>query len=332
MRRALTNWFQALYFERLRIYKPHQPPPIDNCDQRMTEDIKNVSDAFLPLFHTFLFQPVFIVYYMNQASLELNWAPYPIIGHFLLTFILHRFFMNPTLRYSAAREKTDADFRFTHMMASNHAEAIAITGGGLVIKKDADEKFEKSMIVQKRLNIIGTFREGVSSLCGYTNSFWAYCIILASAAAGKSFEGLDHSEVTSKVSRMSYILLEVFMKFNSFNTLCTFIPNKSASAFRLIEMTRRLEDTTDLTDEPKGNEMQEILVTNPVSAAFAAAVAKRRPSASGSETVFVNFDNVDLYCPNEQLLVYGFNLRIWPGQNTIIYGPSGNAVISIYRN
>lgn len=341
LRRVLTDWFQSLYFERLRITSPQQAPLIDNwykahiisflyssgSDQRMTEDIKEVSKAFINIFSVLFLQPIIVLYYMFYAFSLFAWSPLILITYFCLASFTLRLTMNPILRYTARAEHLEADLRLVHVLAKSRAEAIAISNGGQVHRAEADRKFSLALHVQGRLVRLFTINEGCRIFFNYTNAVWAYAIVFVVFGSGI---GLGNRDIASNASLIATRLMDAFMKLSLITDLFSSVPVASASALRLIELARRLE-TAGSGREPE-TRMQEVIVSSMVPARMPACVKGRRTSSAGScEAVSIVFDAVDLYCPSEQLLVYGFSVRIWPGQNTIIGGPSGSGKSSLIR-
>lgn len=132
-------------------------------------------------------------------------------------------------------------------------------------------------------------------------------------------------DVAQAASFMAGRLMNVMMKMSSINDLFFSLPLVSAHAFRLIELARRLEFAAGPESE---RSMQEVVISNSVPATMP---SQRRSSTAFFEAVSVCFEGIDLYSPDEQLLVYGFSVKIWPGQNTIIHGPSGSGKSSLIR-
>jgi ATP-binding cassette subfamily D (ALD) protein 3 len=120
--------------------------------------------------------------------------------------------------------------------------------------------------------------------------------------------------------------MDVMMKMSTINNLFSSLPLSSAHAFRLIELAKRLEFAGSGLQQERA--MQEVVVSNSVPATMPAL---RRCSTAFFDAVSICFEGVDLFSPDEQLLVYGFSVRIWPGQNTIIHGPSGSGKSSLIR-
>lgn len=230
--------------------------------------------------------------------------------------------MNPILKHQSRAEKAEADLRLVHVMAKNRAEAISISDGGQRIRADADNKFDTCISIQTRLNRLFSVNAGMTGLLQYANSVWAYFIVFSVIKQGSMPPSKDLAQAASF---MAGRLMNVMMKMSNINDLFHALPLASAHAFRLIELARRLEFAAG---PETGNGMQEVVVSHSVPATMP---AQRRSSTAFFEAVSVCFEGIDLYSPDEQLLVYGFSVKIWPGQNTIIHGPSGSGKSSLIR-
>lgn len=311
MRVSLNDWHNSLYFDRYRIVSTQSPPPIDNVDQRLTEDIEQLSRSTVDIFAVLLVQPFSILYFLYYAYSMVAWSPFAMLGHFVASVFVMRATMNPVLRLAVRKERAEADFRQVHFMAKKQAEPICISDGTAVHKLEADMKFDRIVDLQRRLARLSSWNDGVKAFFDYTNSFWAYLIIIAAARTRTyTHAGTTEKEITMMASEMAYLLLQLFYKFGQVAGLSRTVPTESAHAVRLIELLRRLEIAQ--------NDLEEVVIAE-----------DNKDEEVGLVTI--NFDNVDLYTPSDRLIVYGLSLHISPGQHTLILGPSGAGKSSLIR-
>lgn len=256
-------------------------------------------------------QPFAMIVFMTYVYHLVSWGPLAMLGHFVISIFLLRVTMNPVLKNTVRQEKAEADFRFAHVMARKQAESICISDGATVHRLDAERKFTRITLFQGRLARLISWNDGIRALISYTNSFWAYAIVITAAR----FSGItDPKELTKLVGKMSYLLFELFNKFGMISGLSSVLPRESSHAVRLIELLRRLEMTP--TEQEEQQKMNQIVISSDFDI--------EELKMSEPEPVSIVFKDVEIVSPSNQLLVYGLSLTILPGQNTIIMGPSGN--------
>lgn len=282
-----------------------------------------MADSFITIYGTLLIQPPLVVFHLCYSYTLVEWAPLAIVVYFVVSAAALRSTMNPILKHQSRAEKAEADLRLVHVLAKNRAEAIAISEGGQLIRADADRKFDACIAVQTRLNRLFSVNALMGGAFQYANAIWAYFIVFVFLRRGLLPPGRD---IAQTASFMACRLMDVMMKMSAINNLFSSLPLISAHAFRLIELAKRLEFAGSGLEQERA--MQEVVVSNSVPATMP---AQRRSSTAFFDAVSVCFEGVDLFSPDEQLLVYGFSVRIWPGQNTIIHGPSGSGKSSLIR-
>lgn len=291
----------------------------------MTEDIKAISKSFVPIVSVLLLQPPIILAYLYYSFTLFKWSPLILLGHFFMASGLLRIPMNPILRFTARNEQAEGDLRLVHVMTKNRAEAIAISDGGVVHRAEANKRFDRVTQMQICLTRWFSVNTGIQSFFSYSLAIWAYGIVFMSIGSGNS--KIPPEKIGATASFIASRLLDAMLKMSMVTSLMATVPVASAQALRLLELFDRLKAAGNGPDAEIP--MQEVVLNSQLLPS--AIPGRAGSSASQVEAVCVSFEGVDLYSPDEQLLVYGFTLKIWPGKHTIIHGPSGSGKSSLIR-
>lgn len=293
----------------------------------MSEDIEKFSEESGPVIFTLLVQPFVILFYGYKAYMMGYWIPLVVLVHVSLATLILKLPMTPMMREVVKLDQVEGDLRFAHAMAKKNAEGIAVTDGGDVHRADAQGKFMRVVQVQNRVNRLSALIDTLRWYFNYSNSFLAYAIIVLSLRFG-FMTVAPESGVSGTFSQASMVVMTLLYKFSVMTDLAENVSKVNGHGLRLIELAHRLEESYE------AGEGQPLLVKDTASVASSPANPNglmRRESHSGAASASIVFDKVDLFSPDERLLVYGLSLRIWSGQNTFIHGPSGSGKSTLVK-
>lgn len=275
---------------------------------------------------TLLVQPFVIMFYGYKAYLMGYWIPLVVLVHVSLAALILKLPMTPMMREVVKLDQVEGDLRFAHAMAKKNAEGIAVTDGGDVHRTDAQGKFMRVVQVQNRVNRLSALIDTLRWYFNYSNSFLAYAIIVLSLRFG-FMTVAPGGAVSGTVSQASMIIMTLLYKFTVITDLAENISKVNGHGLRLIELAHRLEESYEESENRPLLKDTASVASNPTNPNG----LMRRESHSGAASASIVFDKVDLFSPDERLLVYGLSLRIWSGQNTFILGPSGSGKSTLVK-
>jgi len=141
-RRWLTHSFLAQYFHPQAFYPLHNDPAIDNPDQRISEDIRAVTQESL-----YFLIAMFDAVLQFAAFVGILWSISPtlmgvLLGYAGLSTWLTVSVFGPTLTtINFEQLKQEANFRFGLVRVRNHAEAIAFYRGQTRESMQSQQRF-----------------------------------------------------------------------------------------------------------------------------------------------------------------------------------------------
>ena len=297
----------------------------------MSEDIEKFSEECVPVILRFLIQPVIILWYAVNAGLLAYWIPLVVAVHFAAGLLVLKLPMTPMMQEIVRLDQAEGDLRYAHAMAKKQAEAIAITDGGDVHRLDVQAKFARVMHVQHRVNRLSALIDALRTYFNYSNSFLSYAVVVLSLRFGAL--QVSSLGMAATISNACFYIMTLLYKLSGITDLAENISKVNGHGLRLIELARRLEDTCDEHQPllPDASATSATATTSSSSSVTNPRASRRESCYSGPECASIAFDKVDLFSPDERLLVYGLSLKIWSGQNTFIHGPSGSGKSSLVK-
>lgn len=167
VRRLHAQYFDARMFYKLlnfdeRVDNPYVPLFWPNSyspsfslprDQRMTQDVDNLTSTLSLVVSDILTGPMTIGYYSWLTWVSIGWyAPTVVFGYFLLSYVVSKIIMGPIVNRVFIQERLEGDLRFAHVRVRTNAEAIAIYGGESIEREQVTSRFEA--VLANRLSLI----------------------------------------------------------------------------------------------------------------------------------------------------------------------------------
>jgi len=241
-RRSLTSHLQELYIRGDNFYHIQGGrQEVDNPDQRLTADVSSMLTSYQLLIQNDLFiLPAATGYYAYKAYCASTWVgPTAMFGLFLLSF-LNKFLMSPVAKRTARLEKREGDFRYLHTNLREHAEALALQGGG-------EEELTKS---QSSLGLLCTAQENLydwtlaldlsTNLFSYLGSILSYLVISIPIFAGY-YDNLNNGELTKAISNNSFVCMQLVWQMTQLVNMADTAASMAGSTHRVAEMLEVLE-------------------------------------------------------------------------------------------
>ncbi|CAG0918779.1 unnamed protein product [Notodromas monacha] len=112
-RQLLSRSLHSMYFRKKNFYDVNVlSRKVDNPDQRMTQDVDKLCDTLGKVFTKIIIAPFIIGYYSYQAFANTGWyGPVGILVLFLVSTVVNKAIMSPTVQLVFDQEKREGDFR-----------------------------------------------------------------------------------------------------------------------------------------------------------------------------------------------------------------------------
>lgn len=287
----------------------------DNPDQRLSEDIHELTDLSLEIAEKLLREFITFVSFIGILwGLSSSWTftafgynvevyrylvwiclLYAAVG----TFIVHKI-GHPLSKLNFMQQKLEADFRYFLVRLRENSESIALLGG---------EKAEQQKLSTKFFQVVGNFKELISrqkKLILTTNVYGQLAYIFPFVVASP--------KVFTKEITLGQ-LFQISSAFGQVQGSVSVFVDMYAKFARLHSVVLRLGGFLTLLDE--NNEL-------------------RQKSFNGklhtTEGNTLEAEALRVLTPEQQTLLSGMNLQLTPGKRVLITAPSGKGKTTLLRS
>ncbi|UKP00612.1 ABC transporter ATP-binding protein/permease [Nostoc sp. UHCC 0870] len=292
-RKWLTSDYFQQYFAKQSFYQLQVNAEIDNPDQRLAEDIKNVTQRLVALFVIFLDSLVQLIGFIGvlwliSPFLMYSLVTYAVVGTLVTTLVFGKVLVGINLE----QIKREADFRYGLVRVRENAEAIAFYNGQTQESQQLKQRFSQVFANFRRL-INWQFRLNVFQNGYQFLTFILPFLILAPRIFSRELEIGAVTQSQAAFERVGLALGLIITQFNQISALV-------AGVERLTEISNSMER------EPQG-EIQLV------------------------ENTEINIKNLTLEIPQKANLIQDLSLTVKPGESLIIVGESGVGKTSLLR-
>eukprot|EP00052_Salpingoeca_macrocollata_P020914 m.177623 g.177623 ORF g.177623 m.177623 type:complete len:671 (-) comp21397_c0_seq1:106-2118(-) len=314
-RQSITRSLQRLYFTGKACYRVNLLPEnaVENPDQRVTQDVDNLTQSLGTILTNTIFIPLTIIYYsytLNQVLGPLGLVS--IYGYFLAGVILNKLLMTPIISLIFEKEHQEGNFRFLHMNSRTHAESAACYGGARVELSLANFRLSQLLRTMMSLAYRQYFLNVSINLFDYLAAVLSYFIVAVPIVAGK-YDDYSSSELSSLISKTSFVSLYLLNQFTT--TL-----DQSQNLSDVAGYTHRIGELFE--------QLQTVQKAEEHSQASTAAQSLR--SFDGDASIVV--DGVTYGVPSSsRVLTQDLSFTVRSGSNVLVTGPSGCGKTSLLR-
>ena len=307
-RKWLTQKILDKYLNSRKYYYLNSYSNIDNPDQRIAEDIKDLSQQSLFLFTLSLDSLVQLIAFVGivwliYKPLVLFILIYSILGTALLVFLFGR--VLTIINFEQL--KKEADFRFNLIRIRENAESIAFYQG---------EKLEYKQVKQKLIIALSNFNRLIRWQFGlnlFQNGFQFITMLVPILILAPSIlaGNIEVGAVNQSQAAFERIWLALSLAIFQLNKLTTL----AAQIKRLASLINYLEIKSNLELSPKY-----------------VARSRQADTIKIKESNKLSFTNLSLITPDlETQLINNLSLSISQGQRLLIVGNSGVGKSSLVR-
>jgi putative ATP-binding cassette transporter len=314
-RRRLTQRYLAAWLADRAYYKLQLGSTADNPDQRISEDLNQFTGYVLSLSVgvissvVSLFSFLTILWGLSGAADIPLWAlgTVHIPGYLVWAALIYAglgtwlavTIGRPLVALNSARQRFEADFRFSLVHLREHAESIALYGG---------EPVELSLFDERFSNVFANFRQIMKQqirLSAFTLSYAQIALIFPVVVVSPRYfaRQILLGGLMQAVNAFSYVQNALSFIINSYNDIATW----EAVTQRLGDFEDRLLAIRESVHAP-----QSIVI--------------RRRSGGG-----VAVEQLDLDLPDGTPLLRGVTFAVNRGEALLIVGPSGSGKSTLLR-
>lgn len=292
-RKYLTSEYLQQYFTQQSFYQLQVNSQVDNPDQRLAEDIKNVTQRLVALFVIFLDSVVQLIGFIGvlwliSPILMYSLVTYAFLGSIITTLVFGKVLMGINLE----QLQREADFRYGLVRVRENAEAIAFYNGQTPESQQLKQRFSQVFANIKRL-ITWQFRLNVFQNGYQFLTFILPFLILAPRIFSRELEIGAVTQSQAAFERVGLALGLIITQFNQISAL-------TAGIERLSELVNNMQR------QPQGK-IQLV------------------------ENTEINIKNLTLAISETADLIQDLSVSVKPGESLIIVGESGVGKTSLLR-
>jgi putative ATP-binding cassette transporter len=314
-RRWLTRRYLAAWLADRAYYKLQLGNAADNPDQRISEDLNQFTGYVLSLSLGLISSVVSLFSFLailwglsGAASIPLGpWGTIHIPGYLVWAALIYAgagtwlavTIGRPLVALNSARQRFEADFRFSLVHLREHAEGIALYGGEPVELGLFDERFR---------SVFANFRQIMKQqirLSAFTMSYAQVAVIFPVVVVSPRYfaRQILLGGLMQAVNAFSYVQNALSFIINSYNDIATW----EAVTQRLGEFEERLAAIRESMHAPQ-------------------SIGIRRRGGGG-----VAVDQLDLDLPDGTPLLRGVTFAVNREGALLIVGPSGSGKSTLLR-
>lgn len=369
-RRSIVNKLHSEYFSSKMFYKLlNYDERVDNpyasqfltfvapylfllSDQRITQDVDNLTTTLAQIVSDVLTGPMTIGYYTWLTWVSIGWyAPAIVFGYFFVSYIISKIIMGPIVNRVFRQERLEGDFRFGHVRVRTNAEAIAIYGGESIEREHMNSRFGR--VLANRLSLIKwdfllisallRFRflmchnlilpspRAVNNIFTYFGSMVSFMILAIPMLNGWP---LNISSVGA-VALAAFQVIMLISGWSKFNNVSQKVSDVAGYASRVGQMLDVMESLRSYRPDRSiydGMIMQSIpSAESPSGAAVPLISAESEELSTRSSDFALEFSAVSIWTPRERQLVRNLRLQLREGERLLIMGPSGCGKSTVLR-
>eukprot|EP01026_Neomeris_dumetosa_P001913 TRINITY_DN1049_c0_g1_i5.p1 TRINITY_DN1049_c0_g1~~TRINITY_DN1049_c0_g1_i5.p1 ORF type:complete len:830 (-),score=95.28 TRINITY_DN1049_c0_g1_i5:72-2561(-) len=254
-RKTLGRHMHKLYCTNMRFYwlkYRRGEYSIDNPDQRLTDDLKQLCSVLGSLTYSLSAVPFNLILYIYLVVHVYSiWTPVFIAAGFCLVgLFLQRTLMTKLARLVFIQEKLEGDFRKGHMRMRDEGESVAMYQEWKPELEHLDGLLQYTLSNQYRIVMWTWLLIALTKMLEYTGSTLNY-VCIALAVFGGVWSTFDSAELAQKISNASFYTLTLIYTFTLFLDAADKISKMAGLLHRVCQLLEELE-----TMDNQGTQLQ----------------------------------------------------------------------------
>ncbi|KNC52309.1 uncharacterized protein AMSG_11639 [Thecamonas trahens ATCC 50062] len=313
-RSALSGMLQSQYLASRAYYGLSRPAlprldgvelvGIDNPDQRLVQDVDDLTTTLTQAVPPFLLAPFIIAFYTYVTYESMGWeGPLYIYGYFLVATIINKFLLSPIVAFIFAQERLEGNYRYGHARVRTYAESIAFLSGadaesaGLAVSLRRLVSNARAIIWREfPLDLSTRFFAGLGGILSY--------LIVSIPIFHGRYEHKSPGETAEIISKTSFYAIYLIYSFTQLLELSKQLTLAAGLTARLATLRTALDDAS--APEPDAG----ILID--------------------ADSDMLDLDCVTVCTPTGRVLLQDVSVSV-PRGGLLIRGPSGCGKSSLLR-
>lgn len=307
----------------------------DNPDQRLTQDIENLSQIMLTLLNDLCISPVLLLWYTFATSRVSGWLGALLVWcYFGFSAAICKLVVSPLASRVFVKDQAEGNFRYQHVFVRDSSESLALTVYGFrTMRRLLEATFGVLLRASWSLARYAWLVDAITGLFEYFGSIFTYIVIgLVILSNGDLRNGPAGSapEVGRFISQSTFAILYLIFQITSITAASEKMGRLAGYVARVSLLDEKLslingESSGEDRDSPDASSclIPERRASLPLRSDHSPSTA-----AIGNppieRTPLLRVCDVSVFKPKTLLpMLSNISFSVEPGQHTLIVGPSG---------
>lgn len=330
--RRLTEHLHKCYLSDRVYYVASVLGGLSNPDQRITEDVAKFSFAISELY-SYTFKPVLdMIFFTYSLAKTIGYrGQFFLYGYFLFCSIFLRAISPPLALMTTQEASLSGNFRNAHQRIVSHAEEIAFNDppGGDTEHMILNDYLYKLM-QHTQISAFQKFLQQVAD--GYLVKYTASIVGLSVFAAPFYFSKQKENFLsTGEYIRAMRLMMNTSKAIGQLVLIYKRVTSLAAFTSRVSELLESFSRNHQVKVLGTGYDQKRLAIGEKSLLVASDNIDSMAKSPKIILSDKIVFDHVNLYTPDNILLVQELSFEVVPGQSVIIMGPNGSGKSSLFR-
>lgn len=242
-RRLLDGYFSDLNFYFLNGSNLGEEPPLDNVDQRLSQDVDRLCAELSSVVSQIVLSPLTILYYSFQVSRTIGlFGLVACIAIFLASSAVNRCFIKSIVKWTYLKGQHEGDYRRDLANCVKASEMIALSNSEERQKSATLALLRRLLSVHENLILSQFFLNLSTSIFDYSGSVLSFIIIAVPIFSG-SFDQLNKAELSHQISSNAFICMYLINCFSKILDISSNFGQVNGFGYRITELLSKLNNS-----------------------------------------------------------------------------------------